>query len=325
MLCYCPLFANPLIVTSMSSNRMEQARSALRPNASSRSRHAADTDCLDQSGGEAAHRGANGWSTRPLCCRYLAVTFDTQFVAVRNCEAVREHELRWAIGVVADGQCEVLGFWWDSIPGSFNWAEVFAELTIRGVESIALVSGEESNLLSGATRTSYPAAKVLSSVGGLLRRSVAEVAPRDRRSARHILSEFRTAGSVLAARAMVTSIAAGPFGVRYPSTIELWSRALLQLEPRYALAPRLQRCIRRGEDAAEQLHHGLSRGIERHGCFVDQLEATQYVVFLERAAVGSGLLDETLTEITRVASKARFARCASEPRSSASDSSVPFV
>lgn len=310
----------------MSSNRMKQARLALRPSASGRSRHAADTDCLDQSGGEAAHREATGWSTRPLCCRYLAVIFETQLVAVRRCEAVRDHEWRWAIGVVADGQCEVLGLWWYSIPAIFNWTEVFAELALRGVESIALVSGEESNLLSGATRMLYPAAKVLSSVERLLRRSVAEMAPRDRRSARQILSEFRTAGSVLAARAMLASVAAGPFGVRYPSTIELWSRALLQLEPRYALTPRLQRCVRRGEDAAEHLHHGLNRALERHGCFVDQLEATQYVVgFLERAAVGSGLRYETLAELTRVASKARFAGCASEPRSSAPDSSVPFV
>lgn len=305
---------------------MELARLALRPNASSRSRHAADTDCLDQSGGEAPHREATGWSTRPLCCRYLAVTFETQFVAVRRYEAVREHELRWAIGVVADGQCEVLGFWWDSIPGIFDWAEVFAELTLRGVESIAFVSGEEPNLLGGATHTSYPAAKVLASVAKLLRGSVADMAPRDRRSARQMLSGLRTAGSVLAARALLNSIAAGPFGARYPSTTKLWSRALLQLEPRYELPRRLQRFIRRGEDAAEQLHRGLSRAIERHGCFGDQLEVTQYVVeFLERAGVGPGLLEGPLTEVKRFAPRGRFARHASGPRTSVSDSSAASV
>jgi hypothetical protein len=155
---------------------MERARLAVWPDASSPPRHAADFGHLDRSVGQSQHK-APAWNSRPLCCRYLAVVFETQRVAVRNQDALRDHEARWAIGVVADGQCEVLGMWWESVLGTFDWEEVFADLTLRGVEKITFVAGSEPHLLGEATRTSYPAAKTLPSEGNLLWQSLAEVAP----------------------------------------------------------------------------------------------------------------------------------------------------
>lgn len=261
---------------------MEQTL-ALRPKVSRRSRNSADVDCLDQSGAQAPHFEATGWSARPLCAQYLVVIFESQLVAIRT-DAVRQHEVRWAIGVVADGQSEVLGAWCDSVPGICNWAAVFADLMRRGVKRIVFVLGDDSSFLSGAARMSYPATKVFPSVWTIMRRSAAEVALSNRRSARQVLSGFRTARSAPAARAMLTSTTAGPLGARYPSAIALWSRALPQLEPRYALTPSRQRCIRQVEDVAEKLLDGLCRATERRCCFAGQSEAARFVAeFLERA------------------------------------------
>ena len=44
----------------------------------------------------------------PPCCRYLVVIFHTQHVEVRIGELERDQVARWAPGVLADGQSEVL-------------------------------------------------------------------------------------------------------------------------------------------------------------------------------------------------------------------------
>lgn len=142
------------------SGYMECARLTLRPGISSLSRRATDSGCLDRSDGQ-GQRKALTWNTRPLCRHYLAVVFESQLVAVWKQDAACDLEARWAIGVVADGQYEVLGMWWESVPGMFNWEEICADLTLRGVEKIAFVGGNEPNVLGEAMRTSYPFAKTL--------------------------------------------------------------------------------------------------------------------------------------------------------------------
>ncbi|CAM5779378.1 hypothetical protein RFUL19S_00306 [Rhizobacter fulvus] len=256
---------------------MAPALTALRPIASGRSRHAADFDSLERTGGQGQHKTTT-WNTRPLCCRYLAVIFETQLVTVREEKGVRDHEARWAIGLLADGQCDVLGMWWEPMSGISLWEEVFADLTLRGVERIRFVESTEPNLVGEAMHASYPATQTLWSMATLLRESLAEVTLRNRRSVVEMLSAVRAAGSGRTARAVLTSFGALPFDTRYPLTTRLWSRALQQLEPLQALPPRLRRLIFRGDEVVQQLHDSLSRAVGRHGCFSDQSEAVSFVV-----------------------------------------------
>lgn len=102
---------------------------------------------------------------RPLCCRYLLVRFEALYLWVRTEESVSVVPVRWALGALADGQCDVLGAWVEPFSGVLNWHEVFDDLAARGVERIRFIVTAEPDAVSAA----YPHATVLNSVAPLLR------------------------------------------------------------------------------------------------------------------------------------------------------------
>ena len=256
---------------------MDRQLLVLRTTASRQSRHAVNRDRLERASNQ-SQQTAITWNSRPLCCRYLAVVFVTQPMTGREECGGRDDAVRWAIGVLADGEHEVVGVWWQPVMGVLSWQDVFADLRLRGVDKIRFVAGNESVARDEAMRASYPLAKALPSVGEVLRQSLAQVALRDRGSAAQMLSTIRTAGSARAARAALTTLEAGPLGARYPSTAKLWRSAVEQLEPLYMLAPRLQRIVRWSDDAAQQLRESLSRVVSRQGCIISQGAALSLVV-----------------------------------------------
>ncbi len=76
------------------------------------------------------------WQGRPLCCRYLLVRFVTGPIQSRADTTVHRWSAMWALGVLSDGQPEVLGVWHHPIEGVLNWQAVFEDLVVRGVEQI---------------------------------------------------------------------------------------------------------------------------------------------------------------------------------------------
>ena len=148
-------------------------------------------------------------SAKPLCSQYLVVIFDSQVVAVRNESAVCNCETFWAVGVLADGQCDLLGTWLQPFERLLDWAEVFADLALRGVVRIRCVVCDEPDLMRGVMHASYPAAKALPSIRKLLRRRLTDISAPDRRSAGvHLFNTSRDAGYGRAFRTILASVAA---------------------------------------------------------------------------------------------------------------------
>lgn len=114
--------------------------------------------------------------SRPLCCRYLFGHFEALVVQLLEGDVVRDQVARWAFGVLADGQCEVLGVW-VPVLDVMACQEVCAGLRVRGVERIRYVMSNESGVLA-VMRAAYPRATVLPSIGSLLGQGLA---PRPRR------------------------------------------------------------------------------------------------------------------------------------------------
>ncbi len=77
--------------------------------------------------------------TRPLCRSYLLAIHGRLAVEVRNGGNVRSEPVRWALGVLADGSCEVLGAWSTHGSLSWSWQDAVEGLRVRGVEKIGFV------------------------------------------------------------------------------------------------------------------------------------------------------------------------------------------
>lgn len=75
-------------------------------------------------------------------------------------DATKRQELLWMIGVLQDGQSEVLGTWPAPLNSS-DWATVLLDVRARGVDDIGVVVGDGSSAAVSAFAAVYPGATVL--------------------------------------------------------------------------------------------------------------------------------------------------------------------
>ncbi|MBE0546400.1 MAG: transposase [Rubrivivax sp.] len=229
------------------------------------------------------------WQTRPLCCQYLVLHFEALSVPVGEEGAAHDRTVHWPVGVLADGQCELLGAWFDPVSGATGWEEVFEDLKVRGVEKIRFVVGDEPSEVSEGAQAAQLDTTVLPSAGRLLRQSLAQVAPRHRNTGAGALGGLCAAASAKAARAALITLGASPWGATNPTVVERWRVAVARLAPFYALAPRLRRLILSGDEATERVGRTLQRAVARNGCFPSETAAIAFISeVLDRVDRGFG-------------------------------------
>jgi hypothetical protein len=78
------------------------------------------------------------WRSRPLCTNYLAVHLAEQATAAGG-PGETAVTIQWALGVLNDGQCEVLGWWLDPAGNAVDWSTVRADLSARGLERVRVL------------------------------------------------------------------------------------------------------------------------------------------------------------------------------------------
>jgi hypothetical protein len=106
--------------------------------------------------------GSNAaWRSIPLCCRYSLVRFERLPTQSEKVDVAPLGTVLWALGVLSDGQFEVLGAWSVPEPSATAWAGVFEDLRARGVERIGAVVGGELGTDTAALRKAYPSAASL--------------------------------------------------------------------------------------------------------------------------------------------------------------------
>lgn len=213
------------------------------------------------------------WRTRPLCCRYLLLHFDSQSVQVLADGRMRNLSVHLPLGVVADGLSELVGVWLEPFSGPTNWQEVFEDLKARGVERIHFVASSEPI----AVHPAFQGATMPPSVGRLLRESLAQVAPRDRASVAQALNALHNAATERAARAAIANLSASRWAARYPDLIDHWQSLLPKLAPYFGLPPRLRRIVLWADDAAQLIQEQLVRAVNRHGPFDDRDAAISFL------------------------------------------------
>lgn len=223
----------------------------------------------------------------PLCCRYLLLHFETVSTPVPRRDPMHHQAVRWALGVLEDGQYEVLGAWAEPEAGATGWEEVFQDLQVRGVEKTRFVIVNECSEVSAAVPTAYSGATVLPSTGQLLRQSLAQMAPRHRRFGGDALGAIREARTTQAARAVLAGLAASLWGATYPAVVERWRDAVEDLAPFYALSPRLRQLVLAGDEAAQRVIGTLQRAVARKRCFPSRAAAVTFISeVLDRVDLG---------------------------------------
>ncbi|MCX2865815.1 transposase, partial [Paucibacter sp. PLA-PC-4] len=208
-----------------------------------------------------------------LCWRYCCATFDEQSVKVLAADgSARDLTVTWAVGVLADGDWEVLGAWPGTAVGLTCWPDVWEDLDRRGVDKISLVcaSDVDAQTVCSGIKVLPPFQRILgqgdvpaaSSLGGL------------RAEARRAVRE---ASGVRAARLALERLLAGSGAGRAAVLAPNWPEVLDGLRPFYALRPHRRAVVRAGDEYLEQLGHGLRRAVARHGPFADVAAAVSFV------------------------------------------------
>jgi len=71
---------------------------------------------------------ADLWMHEPLCARYLAVFLQSSLAQVVEDESSRSTSLIWALGIVANGEREVLGAWRETVSRDATLSRIAVEL-----------------------------------------------------------------------------------------------------------------------------------------------------------------------------------------------------
>jgi len=225
------------------------------------------------------------WGGPPLCSRYFtAFVFDV-LVQVREWAGTKQVQMvRCSLGLLEDGECEILGTWLAPTSSQTLSQTVLEDLKFRGVEKVRFFVFHDPAGLRADACVAYPESTVLPLVSHLLCQSLALVAPRHRGLVAKALRDVGAAGSAEAAHDALSELAAGPLGATYPAVVESCAACLEMLGPLYALAPRQRRVLLRGDDITQELHQSLNRAVARHGIFADREAAMSFVAQALRRA-----------------------------------------
>ena len=209
---------------------------------------------------------AMAWQSRPLEPMYPVVFFDALRVKIRSDGGVSNKAVYLALGIQADGQRDVLGLWIEHTEGAKFWLKVFNDLKTRGVNDILIAVVDGLKGLADAINTVYPKATVQTCIVHLIRNSLDYAGWKDRKSVAQALRPIYTAVSEAAARDELQAFAQGPWGVKYPSIVQSWTRAWEHVTPFFVFPPDIRRVIYT-TNAIESLNMQLRKIIKTRGHF----------------------------------------------------------
>ena len=209
---------------------------------------------------------ALAWQSRPLEPTYPVVFFDALRVKIRTDGGVSNKAVYLALGIQADGQRDVLGLWIEQTEGAKFWLKVFNDLKTRGVNDILIAVVDGLKGLAEAINTVYPKTTVQTCIVHLIRNSLDYAGWKDRKPVAQALRPIYTAVSEQAARDALQAFAQGPWGKKYPTIVQSWTRAWEHVTPFFVFPPDIRRVIYT-TNAIESLNMQLRKIIKTRGHF----------------------------------------------------------
>lgn len=232
-----------------------------------------------------------------LCHRYLLATLLSSPVRMSGTSVVGCGEIRWAMGIAANGDCELLGVWWPPVVGPRPatgalaaagksarpvgpppaWKAHFADMHARGLERVRLVVGPDSPSFASELRECFPGATALPSFALQFELSVSRVAPNHRALMALLLQDIIDAGSPQEAGEALDHLESSPLGQRYPDVVAAWRLTLEQGRPLFDAAPSLRRVVHSGDGLSVDMNRSLGRAIARRRPFASADDAVDFV------------------------------------------------
>ncbi len=209
---------------------------------------------------------ACAWQNRPLEAVYPVVFFDALRVKIRSDGVVSNKAVYLALGVLEDGNREVLGLWVEQTEGAKFWLKVFTELKNRGCQDILIAVVDGLKGLPQAINTVFPNTVVQTCIVHLMRNSMEYAGWKDRKALAGALKPIYTATSADAARHELEQFEQSPLGLKYPAASKCWRSAWEHVIPFFAFSPHIRRVIYT-TNAIESLNMQLRKIIKNRGHF----------------------------------------------------------
>jgi transposase-like protein len=209
---------------------------------------------------------AFAWQSRPLEPMYPVVFFDALRVKIRTDGGVSNKAVYLALGIQADGQRDVLGLWIEQTEGAKFWLKVFNDLKTRGCQDLLIAVVDGLKGLADAINTVYPKTTVQTCIVHLIRNSLDYAGWKDRKLVAQALRPIYTAVSEQAAHDELQAFASSPWGAKYPSIVQSWTRAWEHVTPFFVFPPDIRRVIYT-TNAIESLNMQLRKIIKTRGHF----------------------------------------------------------
>jgi hypothetical protein len=215
--------------------------------------------------------------TLPLCASYFSVILNRLDVRVQGANGLAVHCAPLAVGLLPDGELEMLGAWLSSCDDARPWQQPLADLKARGVEAVRFVISPDPAVTRVDAVPAYPRVAVLPSFEALLRVCMLQVAPPHRRAVGSALRQLSTADSLELATGALDTFAASLLGRRYPALVDRWQRALVELEPVFALGSRQRRMLLLADQLVWDIHERLRRSLSRPGILPNSVRVSSLV------------------------------------------------
>lgn len=206
------------------------------------------------------------WQNRPLDAVYPLVFFDAIRVKIRDEGFVRNKAVYIALGILPDGNKEILGIWIEQTEGAKFWLRVMNELKNRGIGDILIAVVDGLKGFPEAITAVFPQTVVQTCIVHLIRHSLDFVSWKDRKPAVAALRAIYRAQDAEAGLKALEDFDAGPWGRRYPAIAQSWRRNWSQIVPFFAFPESVRRIIYT-TNAIEALNAKVRRAVRTRGHF----------------------------------------------------------
>jgi len=206
------------------------------------------------------------WQNRPLDAVYPLVFFDAIRVKIRDEGFVRNKAVYIALGILPDGNKEILGIWIEQTEGAKFWLRVMNELKNRGIGDILIAVVDGLKGFPEAITAVFPQTVVQTCIVHLIRHSLDFVSWKDRKPAVAALRAIYRAQDAEAGLKALDDFDAGPWGRRYPAIAQSWRRNWSQIVPFFAFPESVRRIIYT-TNAIEALNAKVRRAVRTRGHF----------------------------------------------------------
>ncbi|MFM8746068.1 MAG: IS256 family transposase [Aestuariivirga sp.] len=206
------------------------------------------------------------WQNRPLDAVYPLVFFDAIRVKIRDEGFVRNKAVYIALGILPDGNKEILGIWIEQTEGAKFWLRVMNELKNRGIGDILIAVVDGLKGFPEAITAVFPQTVVQTCIVHLIRHSLGFVSWKDRKPAVAALRAIYRARDAEAGLKALEDFDAGPWGRRYPAIAQSWRRNWSQIVPFFAFPESVRRIIYT-TNAIEALNAKVRRAVRTRGHF----------------------------------------------------------